>query len=207
MRVIFSLSRGNSWLPEDPLYSTHCELHSTGLTRIWASLFCPWKPVLSSRKEREMIEAFVSCRSWSKTCLFLIQERDSFNNIHSFYQWLDLKKKVFITPPVAAGQIIFAGVHRSGSNCYSTTTVDRVALILGCPFPTKGDEFIIFSWVVHNPLFLDCILVTPERTVLACALQERGSRCRRLPTKSGINLLFSNRFKPFIRREKESALS
>lgn len=56
-----------------------------------------------------------------------------------------LKKKIFITPPVAAKQIIFAGVHRPGSNCYSTTTVDRVALILGCPFPAKGDEFIIFS--------------------------------------------------------------
>lgn len=55
------------------------------------------------------------------------------------------KKKIFITPPVAAAQIIFADVHGSGSNCYSATTVDRVALILGCPFPPKGDESTVFS--------------------------------------------------------------
>lgn len=48
------------------------------------------------------------------------------------------KKKIFVTPPVAAAQIIFADVPGSGSNCYSTTTVDRVALILVYPFPPNG---------------------------------------------------------------------
>lgn len=66
-----------------------------------------------------------------------------------------LKKiKIFITPPVAAVQIIFADVRGSGSNCNSTTNVERAALILGYPFPPKGDESTIFSQVVHTPPLL-----------------------------------------------------
>lgn len=53
-------------------------------------------------------------------------------------------QKNFITPPVAAAQIIFADVYVSGSNCNSSTNVDRVALILEYPFPPKGDESTIF---------------------------------------------------------------
>ena len=55
------------------------------------------------------------------------------------------KTKNFITPLAAVAETIFADVHGSGSNCKSTAKVDRVALILGYPFPPKGDESTIFS--------------------------------------------------------------
>lgn len=54
--------------------------------------------------------------------------------IHSTNDWI---KKIFITPPVAAAQIIFADVRGFGSNCNSTTNVDRVALILEYSFQPK----------------------------------------------------------------------
>lgn len=149
-----------------------------------------------------MIGAFVSCRSWSETCLFLIQDiRDSFDNIHSFYQWLDLKKKNLYYPSSGCRRKYFCRCG-SGSNCNSTTNVVRVALILGYPLPHKADESTIFSWIVYTLPFLTCILITPSVQLWLSLFKddEAGAGDSLLKVKLGLR---SARLKPFITSRKE----
>lgn len=149
-----------------------------------------------------MIGAFVSCRSWSETCLFLIQDiRDSFDNIHSFYQWLGLKKKIFITPLVAAAENIFADVGLV-QIATALQMLSELLWLWDIPFHTKQMNPPFFSWIVYTLPFLICILVTPSVQLWLALFKkdEAGAGDSLLKVKLGLH---SARLKPFIRSRKE----